>query len=80
MHESHLLESIFGYLDREEKLSAKRIRKVYITLSEFGGISEGHFKEHYKNESAGTKWENLDMEINRRPYGPELEITKIDFA
>ena len=48
-------------------------------VSEFGGISEEHFKEHYRKESHGTKWEALELEIKRIPYGPELEITKLDF-
>ena len=80
MHETHLLENIFQYLDREEKSSAKKIRKIYIALSEFGGISEEHFKEHYKKESQGTRWESLEIEIRKVPYGPELEIRRLDFA
>jgi len=79
MHETHLIENIFQYLDKEEKLSSKRIRKISISLSEFGGISEEHFKEHYRKESQGTKWEALELEIKRISYGPELEITKLDF-
>jgi len=79
MHESHLLENIFKYLDREEKISSRRIKKIYISLSEFGGISAEHFKEYYKTKSVGTKWEALDMEISRISYGPQLEITQLDF-
>jgi Zn finger protein HypA/HybF involved in hydrogenase expression len=79
MHESHLLETIFKYLDKEERESSKRIRKVYISLSEFGGISEEHFKKHYREGAAGTKWENLQVQIAKIPYGPELEITRLDF-
>jgi Zn finger protein HypA/HybF involved in hydrogenase expression len=80
MHELHLLENIFEYLDKEERQSSRRIKKIYISLSEFGGISQEHFKEHYRKESAGTKWENLQVEITKIPFGPELEITKLDFA
>ena len=80
MHESHLLENIFAYLDREEKLSSRRISKIHISLSEFGGISEEHFREHYRKDSLGTKWENLQLQITKIPYGPELEIIKLDFA
>ena len=50
-----------------------------ISLSGFGGISEEHFKKHYKKASLGTKWESLELEIKKIPYGPELEITKLDF-
>lgn len=79
MHEAHLLENIFKYLDSEEKVSSKKITKVYISLSDFAGVREEHFREHYKAESVGTKWEALDLEIKRVPYGPELEITRLDF-
>jgi hypothetical protein len=60
-------------------LTSKRIKKIYISLSEFGGISEEHFRQHYKKESAGTRWGDLDIEIKKLPYGPELEITRLDF-
>lgn len=79
MHETHLLTNIFKYLESEEKLSSKKINKIYLSLSELGGISEEHFRDHYKAESIGTKWKSLDIEITRVPYGPELEITKLDF-
>ena len=79
MHESHLLKNIFVYLDREEKISSRRIKKIYISLSEFGGMNEERFKEQYKKESRGTKWESIDLEIKRIPFGPELEITRLDF-
>jgi Zn finger protein HypA/HybF involved in hydrogenase expression len=79
MHETSLLKNIFQYLDKEESLSSKRIKKIYVSLSEFGGMNEEYFKEHYKRASSGTKWESLDIEINKIPFGPELEITKLDF-
>lgn len=79
MHETRLLERIFQYLDAEEQSSSKKIKKIYISLSEFGGISKEHFLEHSKEESKGTKWELLEIEIKKVPYGPELEITKLDY-
>lgn len=79
MHETHLLGNIFKYLEREEKLSSRKIKKIYLSLSELGGISEEHFKDHYRSVSIGTKWESLDMVIKKVPYGPELEITRLDF-
>jgi Zn finger protein HypA/HybF involved in hydrogenase expression len=80
MHETRLIENIFQYLDQEEKTSSRRIRKIYIALSEFGGINEEHFKEQYKKESQGTRWESLEIEIQKVPYGPELEIRQLDFV
>lgn len=80
MHQTHLLKNILNYLRDQENSSKKNITKIYILLSEFGGLSEEHFREYYKQSTFGTKWEHLDIEIKKIPYGPELEITKIDFA
>jgi len=79
MHETHLIEDILQYLEQEERLSSRRIKKIRISISEFGGISVEHFKEQYKKESQGTKWESLELEIKKIPYGRELEITRLDF-
>jgi len=79
MHETSLIKKIFQYIDRQEKLSSRKIKKIYVSLSEFGGIKEEHFKNHYRNEATGTRWERVDIEIKRIPYGPELEITRLDF-
>jgi Zn finger protein HypA/HybF involved in hydrogenase expression len=80
MHETRLLENIFKYLAREEGLSSRKIKKVYLSLSEFAGFDAKDFKAHYKDAAAGTKWASLDLEIKKVPYGPELEITRLDFA
>lgn len=79
MHETYLLANIFQYLEKEEQSSSKKIKKIYISLSEFGGISKEHFLGHFKEESKGTKWESLEIEIKKIPYGAELEITRLDF-
>jgi hypothetical protein len=79
MHDTHLIKSIFRYLDKEEKSGARRITKIYISLSEFGGINEKHFIEQYRKESQGTKWESLKIQIKKVPYGPELKIVRLDF-
>ncbi|MEW5759029.1 MAG: hypothetical protein AB1755_06155 [Candidatus Omnitrophota bacterium] len=79
MHETHLLEKIFKFLEDKEVESRKKIKKVYFCISEFGSISKEHFLEHFRKESCGTKWQNIDIEIKKVPVGSELEITKIDF-
>lgn len=79
MHEITILKNIFQYLDKEEKQSLRKIKKIYVSLSEFGGIDEGHFKEHYKDASIGTRWESLNIEIKKVPIGPEVAITRLDF-
>lgn len=80
MHETHLFKNILSYLDSEEQTSSRRIKKIKITLSEFGGITPGHFIVHFRDATAGTRWEKLALEIDRIPYGPEMEISKIYFS
>lgn len=80
MHQTHLLKNILNYLQEQERSSRKKISRIHILLSEFGGLSEEHFREHYKQLTLGTKWEHLDIKIKKIPYGPELEINRIDFA
>ena len=80
MHETHITENILKYLDREEDSAQRRIKKICVRLSEFGGISPGHFLEHFREEAAGSRWQDLDVEVQNIPYGPELEITRIEFA
>lgn len=80
MHETRILGSIFEYLNEEERAASRKIRKIHITLSEFGGINKERFLGHFKEKSKGSKWEILEIEIKKVPYGPELEITKLDFA
>ena len=79
MHETHILKNIFRYLAGKEKSSSRKIRKIYIALSEFASIKKEHFLEHYKEEAAGTRWEGLEVEVKKTATGPELEITRIDF-
>ena len=80
MHEIHLTENILKYLAREEASAQRRIKKICVCISEFGGISPGHFLEHFRESAAGSRWQGLDVEVRDIPYGPELEITRIEFA
>jgi Zn finger protein HypA/HybF involved in hydrogenase expression len=79
MHETHILENIFKYLQERQDAERRKINKVYITIPEFSGIKEAHLREHFKEAASGTKWERLEVEVTRIPFGPELEITRIDF-
>ena len=79
MHETHLIDNILEFLENEERDSSKEIGKIYVSLSEFGGLSEEHFMEHCRDKTKGTKWETLEIEVRKIPYGSELEITKIEF-
>jgi len=79
MHETHIIKNIFRYFAQEETRVSQEIKKVCFSLSEFGSITPEHFLEHYRDESRGTKWESIELEVKKIPYGPELAITKIEF-
>jgi len=79
MHETHLIKNIFGYLQNEEAASLKQINAITMNLSEFGSFSKDHLMAHFNEEAKGTKWENIGVNINTIPFGPELEITKIEY-
>lgn len=79
MHETHLIGNILRYLEEEEERSRAKIRKIYVSISGFGGLTREHFIEHFQEEAKGTKWESLAIEFKDVPYGPELEITKLEF-
>ena len=80
MHDTHLFKSIITYLKNQENKASRKIKKVHICLSEFGSLKKEHFLEHYNQAVHGTKWENLEIVINTIPFGPELEITGVEFA
>jgi len=79
MHETHLIGNILRYLEEEEKRSRAKIEKIYVSISEFGGLTKEHFMEHFQEGAKGTKWGSLAIEFKDVPYGPELEITKLEF-
>jgi Zn finger protein HypA/HybF involved in hydrogenase expression len=79
VHEKHLFDKIISYLENEEKSSSKKIIKICISLSEFGGLSKEHFLEHFQEAAKLTRWKNLDIEFKSVPFGSEFEITKIVF-
>ncbi|MDP1852620.1 MAG: hydrogenase/urease maturation nickel metallochaperone HypA [Candidatus Omnitrophota bacterium] len=79
MHETHLIDNILKYLKNEESKTRRKIKKIHVTLSEFGAITAQHFLEHFKEVTSGTKWSGLTIVIKKVKYGPEFEITKINF-
>ncbi len=79
MHDTHLLKNILKYFEDQEKLSNCRIKRVYLSISEFGSLSKEHFLEHYQQAVKGTKFQDIKIVIKLIPFGPELEITKLDF-
>ncbi|MDD5408807.1 MAG: hypothetical protein PHC71_01770 [Candidatus Omnitrophica bacterium] len=80
MHDTHLLKSILKYLKDQEDLSSRKIKKIFVSISEFGSLNKEHFLEHYKQAICGTEWQGLEAVVDVIPFGPELEITGLEFA
>jgi len=80
MHDTHLLKNILKYLQEQEDLTSRKIKKVYFTLSEFGSLNKEHFLEHYQQAVCGSRFEDLEIVVDMVAFGPELEITRLEFA
>ncbi len=80
MHDTHLLKNIFKYLQEQEDLTSRKIKKVNFSISEFGSLNKEHFLEHYQQAVTGTRFQGLEIAIDTIPFGPELEITGLEFA
>ena len=79
MHDTHLLKSILKYLEDQEDLSSRKIKKVHLSISEFGALSKEHLLEHFKEAVRNSRWQNLEVAVDIIPFGPELEITALEF-
>jgi len=80
VHETFLFKKILQYLEKEEKAASRAIKRIHVTLSEFGGLSKEHFLEHFRESDRGHRWDGVRIEFKKIPYGPEFEITKIEFS
>ncbi len=80
MHETHLLKNILKHFESQEKLSSRKIKKANFSISEFGSLNKEHFLEHYKSATSGTRWQDLEITVDLIPFGPELQITGLEFV
>jgi hypothetical protein len=79
MHDTHLLKNIFRYFEEQEDSASCKIKKAHLSISEFGSLSKEHFLEHYQQAVCGSRWQNLKIAVSSIPFGPELEITALEF-
>lgn len=80
MHDTHLLKNILKYFEDQEKLTSRSIKKAYFSISEFGSLTKEHFLEHFSQAVKGSRFRDLKVVVNIIAFGPELEITKLEFA
>jgi Zn finger protein HypA/HybF involved in hydrogenase expression len=79
MHETHLFKHIPAFLAQEEEKSGKKVKTLYATISEFGSFKEPQVHEHVKDALKSSKWEGMNLVVITIPFGPDFEITKIEF-
>jgi len=81
MHDTHLFKNILKYLEDQERLSSRKIKKVRLSISEFGSLSKEHLLEHFKEAAASSsRWRGMEVSVDIIPFGPELEIDGLEFA
>ena len=80
MHEAHLFQNLVRYLEEEEKASNKKIRKISVNLSGFAGLSKEHFLSHFGEASGNSRFKDIEIGFKEIPYGPEFEITELEYA
>lgn len=80
MHDTYLLKNILKYFQDQEDSASRKIKKVDFSISEFGSLNKEHFLEHYQQAVHGTRFQSLEIAIKMIPFGPELEITGLEFA
>ena len=80
MHDTHLLKNILKYFEDQENLTSRKISKVRLSISEFGSLNKEHFLEHYQQAVCGTRFQGLEISVDTIPFGPELEITGLEFG
>lgn len=80
MHDTYLLKNILKYLQEQEDQASRKLRKVRLSISEFGSLNKEHFLQHYQQAVLGTRFEGLEVAVDTISFGPELEITGLEFA
>ncbi|PIQ86806.1 MAG: hypothetical protein COV73_04120 [Candidatus Omnitrophica bacterium CG11_big_fil_rev_8_21_14_0_20_43_6] len=80
MHDTHLLKNILRYFQEQEEAASRKLKKAHLSISEFGTLKKEHFLEHYQQAVCGTRFEGVEVVINMVAFGPELEITALEFA
>jgi len=79
MHDTHLLKYILKYFKEQEELNSRKLKKVYLSMSEFGSLKKEHFLEHFQKAVSGTGFDGVEIKFETVPFGPELEITGLEF-
>jgi Zn finger protein HypA/HybF involved in hydrogenase expression len=79
MHDTHLLKNILKYFQEQEDSTSRKLKKAHLSISEFGSLNKEHFLEHYQQIVCGTRFEEVEIAVDMVSFGPELEITGLDF-
>lgn len=79
MHNTYLIRNLLKYLETQEDETRRKIKKIHVTLSEFGAVPVRHFLAHFKEAVFGTRWSDMAVAVKKARFGPEFVITKIEF-
>ncbi len=79
MHESSFFKGMLDAVARTEQEHGNGTAvRIIVELSEFGGWDEEHFREHFRQATAGGRWDRLGLEIRKVPLGPEARLVSVE--
>jgi Zn finger protein HypA/HybF involved in hydrogenase expression len=81
MHESSLIKDMLATVSQVQKeQQEKRVKKIAVELSEFGALNEEHFRFHFDEETKGTAWQGVGLEIRKVPFGIDAKLVSVTFG
>ena len=80
MHETSLIKNMLKVVEEVQRQhDSKDIERLTVEISEFAGMTEEHFRQHFVEETKNTPWQDVELEINKRPYGEEARLVSVRF-
>lgn len=78
MHESSLIKNMLKVAEQvRSEQGKKHVRKLTVELSEFGALSEEHFRFHFNEETKGTPWQATALEIKKVRFGIDAKLVSV---
>lgn len=80
MHESGLIKNMLKIVEQVQREHQMRpVEGLTVEIAEFGGLTEEHFRFHFEEETRGTVWEGLILQIKKVPVGEEAKLVSVRF-
>jgi Zn finger protein HypA/HybF involved in hydrogenase expression len=78
MHETSLIKDMLAVAEKvRQENGSKAVTEMVVEISEFAGMDEEHFRFHFEQETKKTPWQDVKLEIQKRPYGLEARLVSV---